>query len=78
MPFFPATTCSLWFHVPDVVVFSRRVSYQGHLHTYRFCDNVWTFILTDAVFQTEGDVQMVDKVKIVAADHKLLATSKDL
>ncbi|KAF3521755.1 hypothetical protein F2Q69_00046818, partial [Brassica cretica] len=22
-----------------------KVTIKGHLHTYRFCDNVWTFIL---------------------------------
>ncbi|CAN7063880.1 unnamed protein product [Brassica oleracea var. botrytis] len=22
-----------------------KVSIKGYLHTYRFCDNVWTFIL---------------------------------
>ncbi|CAI5999714.1 unnamed protein product [Closterium sp. NIES-64] len=35
---------------------------QGHLHTYRFCESLWTFILTDAVFQTDGEVQMVDRM----------------
>lgn len=25
---------------------------QGHLHTYRFCDNVWTFLLEDTTFKT--------------------------
>ncbi|KAM0037015.1 putative transcription initiation factor IIA, gamma subunit, transcription factor IIA, beta-barrel [Helianthus debilis subsp. tardiflorus] len=24
---------------------------KGHLHTYRFCENVWTFILQDALFK---------------------------
>ncbi|RRT33905.1 hypothetical protein B296_00055220, partial [Ensete ventricosum] len=45
---------------------------QGHLHTYRFCDNVWTFILQDAVFKSEDCHDQVKRVKIVACDSKLL------
>lgn len=45
---------------------------QGHLHTYRFCDNVWTFILQDAVFKSEECQETVNRVKIVACDSKLL------
>ena len=43
---------------------------QGHLHTYRFCDNVWTFILQDASFKQDGVTKEVDLVKIVACDAK--------
>ncbi|KAK8919065.1 Transcription initiation factor IIA subunit 2 [Platanthera zijinensis] len=46
---------------------------QGHLHTYRFCDNVWTFILQDATFKNEESQENVGRVKIVACDSKLLA-----
>ncbi|AQK95676.1 Transcription initiation factor IIA subunit 2 [Zea mays] len=46
--------------------------FYGHLHTYRFCDNVWTFILTDASFKNEEATEQVGKVKIVACDSKLL------
>ncbi|KAI4308659.1 hypothetical protein L6164_031714 [Bauhinia variegata] len=49
-----------------------KVSIKGHLHTYRFCDNVWTFILQDAVFKTEDNQENVGRVKIVACDSKLL------
>ncbi|KAB5557041.1 hypothetical protein DKX38_007950 [Salix brachista] len=45
---------------------------MGHLHTYRFCDNVWTFILQDAVFKNEDTQENVGRVKIVACDSKLL------
>uniref|UniRef100_A0ACD5TYZ3 Uncharacterized protein n=1 Tax=Avena sativa TaxID=4498 RepID=A0ACD5TYZ3_AVESA len=44
----------------------------GHLHTYRFCDKVWAFILTDAQFKNEETTEQVGKVKIVACDSKLL------
>ena len=46
-------------------------SVQGHLHTYRFCDNVWTFFLETATFTLTlggGSTESVtvDKAKIVA------------
>ena len=46
---------------------------QGHLHTYRFCDNVWTFILQRASFKSEDSEEKVERVKIVACDSKLLS-----
>ncbi|KAL9244477.1 hypothetical protein vseg_018251 [Gypsophila vaccaria] len=49
-----------------------KVSIKGHLHTYRFCDNVWTFILQDALFKSEECQENVSRVKIVACDSKLL------
>lgn len=50
-----------------------KVSIKGHLHTYRFCDNVWTFILQDALFKSEELQETVGRVKIVACDSKLLS-----
>ncbi|CAI9293389.1 unnamed protein product [Lactuca saligna] len=49
-----------------------KVSIKGHLHTYRFCDNVWTFILQDALFKYDECQENVGRVKIVACDSKLL------
>ncbi|KAJ0933995.1 putative transcription initiation factor IIA, gamma subunit, transcription factor IIA, helical [Helianthus annuus] len=49
-----------------------KVSIKGHLHTYRFCDNVWTFILQDALFKYDEFQENVGRVKIVACDSKLL------
>ncbi|GMP45678.1 hypothetical protein CsSME_00014124 [Camellia sinensis var. sinensis] len=49
-----------------------KVTIKGHLHTYRFCDNVWTFILQGASFKTEESQETVGQVKIVACDSKLL------
>ncbi|KAK6136931.1 hypothetical protein DH2020_029337 [Rehmannia glutinosa] len=45
---------------------------QGHLHTYRFCDNVWTFILHNAQFKTEEGQEIFKSCKIVACDSDLL------
>ncbi|KAL2485378.1 Transcription initiation factor IIA subunit 2 [Abeliophyllum distichum] len=45
---------------------------QGHLHTHRFCDNVWTFILQDAQLKSEDFQENIGHVKIVAYDSKLL------
>ncbi|KAK1552041.1 hypothetical protein Q3G72_009382 [Acer saccharum] len=50
-----------------------KVSIKGHLHTYRFCDNVWTFILQNALFRSEECQETVGRVKIVACDSKLLS-----
>ncbi|XP_039039065.1 transcription initiation factor IIA subunit 2-like [Hibiscus syriacus] len=51
----------------------RKVSIKEHLHTYRFCDNVWTFILQDALFKNEDSQENVGRVKIVSCDSKLLS-----
>ncbi|XP_014776786.1 transcription initiation factor IIA subunit 2 [Octopus bimaculoides] len=48
----------------------NRVSFKGHLNTYRFCDNVWTFVLEDVEFRDVQEIAKVDKVKIVACDGK--------
>jgi transcription initiation factor TFIIA small subunit len=43
-----------------------KVSIKGHLHLYRNCDDVWTFIIEKPQFKfetetvvTEGNVKMV-------------------
>ena len=41
---------------------------KGSLNTYRFCDNVWTFVLNDVEFR---EVTELDKVKIVACEWDL-------
>uniref|UniRef100_A0A8C7XCS3 Transcription initiation factor IIA subunit 2 n=1 Tax=Oryzias sinensis TaxID=183150 RepID=A0A8C7XCS3_9TELE len=48
----------------------NRVNFRGSLNTYRFCDNVWTFVLNDVEFREVTDLVKVDKVKIVACDGK--------
>ncbi len=48
-----------------------KLAVKGDLHTYRFCDNVWTFILHDAEFTDSAEVHVnVNKIKIVACDAK--------
>lgn len=42
----------------------------GHLNTYRFCDNVWTFVLNQVEFKEVSELVTVDKLKIVACDGK--------
>ena len=48
----------------------QNFSLQGHLNTYRFCDNVWTFVLNNVEFREVGEIVKVDKVKVVACDGK--------
>ncbi|KAI3948530.1 hypothetical protein MKW92_018099 [Papaver armeniacum] len=57
-----------------------KVTIKGHVQTYspiytstyRSRDNVWTFILKDALFKNKEGQKNVGKVKIVACDSKLL------
>ncbi|KAK3239546.1 hypothetical protein CYMTET_50534 [Cymbomonas tetramitiformis] len=47
-----------------------KLNFKGHLHTYRFCDNVWQFILEDAEFKLTipgvggHEIIKADKAKI--------------
>ncbi|CAM6104724.1 unnamed protein product [Calypogeia fissa] len=50
-----------------------KTNFKGHLHTYRFCDNVWTFILEKAEFKFDTERVNVDRVKIVACDAKIIS-----
>ncbi|CAG90100.2 DEHA2G02486p [Debaryomyces hansenii CBS767] len=58
-----------------------KLTFKGDLHTYRFCDDVWTFIiknvlikLTDVSNSGNNDLNdneiNVDKFKIVACNSK--------
>lgn len=51
--------------------FILNVSAQGHLDTYRFCDEVWTFIIKDIKFKLDNSQQIeAEKVKIVSCLSK--------
>jgi len=53
----------------DIV--KSKLSFKGHLHTYRFCDDVWTFVIKDVnVKFDDGHTMDVDKFKIVACNSK--------
>lgn len=48
-----------------------RLNFKGHLETYRFCDDVWTFLVKDVKFKCEGGHEFTaDKVKIVSCSAK--------
>lgn len=49
-----------------------RLTFKGSLDTYRFCDEVWTFLLKDVTFKMDGGQQTVtaQKVKIVSCNSK--------
>nr|QBH73597.1 transcription initiation factor IIA gamma chain [Thermobia domestica] len=53
---------------------SRITFKASRLNTYRFCDNVWTFMLNDVEFREMHEVAKVDKVKIVACDGRNAGT----
>ncbi|EGG18368.1 transcription initiation factor IIA gamma chain [Cavenderia fasciculata] len=57
-------------------IVKSKYSFKGDLHTYRFCDNVWTFIIDDAKFTVDsGEPITVDRVKLVACDANLSETA---
>jgi len=48
-----------------------RIAFKAEkLNTYRFCDNVWTFLMSDVEFREVQDFIQVDKLKIVACDGR--------
>lgn len=47
-----------------------RATLKGHLHVYRFCDDVWTFVVDSANFRFENETIMAKKVKVVACSAK--------
>ncbi|KAH7952137.1 hypothetical protein HPB52_019190 [Rhipicephalus sanguineus] len=55
---------------------TRLTFKAGHLSTYRFCDNVWTFVLKDVEFREVQELVKADKVKIVACDGKNLGAGR--
>ncbi|KAL0092503.1 transcription initiation factor IIA, gamma subunit, helical domain-containing protein [Phycomyces blakesleeanus] len=48
----------------------NKANVKGHLHTYRFCDEVWTFIIENPNFKFDQESVSADKVKIVACNAK--------
>ncbi|KAL8826509.1 MAG: hypothetical protein Q9170_007370 [Blastenia crenularia] len=42
-----------------------RLTFKGHLDTYRFCDEVWTFLIKDVSFKLDNQTPIqADKIKI--------------
>ncbi|CAG8982541.1 hypothetical protein HYALB_00002323 [Hymenoscyphus albidus] len=58
-----------------------RLSFKGHLDTYRFCDEVWTFLIKDVTFKMDNQAQPViaEKIRIfmemVTKDMELIFKS---
>eukprot|EP00658_Telonema_sp_P-2_P013036 TRINITY_DN14951_c0_g1_i6.p1 TRINITY_DN14951_c0_g1~~TRINITY_DN14951_c0_g1_i6.p1 ORF type:complete len:118 (-),score=43.47 TRINITY_DN14951_c0_g1_i6:154-507(-) len=49
---------------------TQEATIKGHIHTYRFIDGVWTFMLEDALFKSGNDSVPVDYLEIIATDSK--------
>lgn len=44
---------------------------KGHLDTYRFCDEVWTFLIKDVNFKLDNqNTVTAEKIKIVSCNSK--------
>nr|CAG4645973.1 EOG090X0L7F [Lynceus sp. MCZ IZ 141354] len=54
---------------------NRLTFKSGKLNTYRFCDNVWTFLLSDVEFRDVHELAKADTIKIVACDGKTAAVT---
>ncbi|KAI5847448.1 transcription initiation factor-like protein IIA gamma chain [Tricharina praecox] len=64
-------------HVTDVLAdkVKANLTFKGSLDTYRFCDEVWTFLIKNVTFkfqQQGGTTPSVttDKIKIVSCNSK--------
>jgi transcription initiation factor TFIIA small subunit len=56
-----------------------RVTFKAEkLDTYRFCDNVWTFLLKDVEFKDVNESAKVAAVKVVACDGKAATNPNQL
>ncbi|RKU48998.1 Transcription initiation factor IIA small chain (TFIIA 13.5 kDa subunit) [Coniochaeta pulveracea] len=55
-----------------------RLQFKGSLDTYRFCDEVWTFVVKNVTFKMENGQQTViaDKVKILSCNAKKAGDEK--
>jgi hypothetical protein len=48
----------------------HKLGVKGKLATYRFCDEVWTFLIENPNFKLDSEFLLADKVKIVACNAK--------
>jgi len=48
-----------------------RLTFKGNLATYRFCDDVWTFLIKDVNFKLDNQALLrAEKIKIVSCTNK--------
>ncbi|KAJ3710485.1 transcription initiation factor IIA gamma subunit [Lentinula raphanica] len=53
-----------------VKLVKNKTALRGHLHTYRLCDDVWTFILKNASFKLDSaELVSASKIKIIACKN---------
>lgn len=52
-----------------------KATMKGHLHVYRFCDDVWTFVVDNPSFRFDSDSVTADRIKVVACTAKVTATA---
>ena len=56
--------------LPDISLCIVPFDKKGHLHTYRLCDDVWTFIVKNPTFKMESnEIVSAPKIKIVACKN---------
>ncbi|KAJ2825830.1 Transcription initiation factor IIA subunit 2 [Coemansia erecta] len=48
-----------------------KATMEGHLRTYRYCDDVWTFIMKTPTIKVSEDLLTPEWLKIVACNAKI-------
>lgn len=57
-------------HLALTLLIGTELVQQGHLRTYRLCDDVWTFIVKNPQFKMESNEMVTaDKIKIIACKN---------
>ncbi len=48
-----------------------KLSFKGHLHIYRFCDDVWTFVIKNVDIKLDhNETAHADRIEIVANNSR--------
>lgn len=50
----------------------NKATIKSGLDTYRFCDDVWTFMLLDSTIKLDDEIIQIPKLKIVACNSKTI------
>jgi transcription initiation factor TFIIA small subunit len=69
-------TCLTWIQFDSSIAAAlhtkvrSKCTMKGHLHIYRFCDDVWTFVVDNPSFRFENENVTADRIKVVACTAK--------
>lgn len=66
------------FKNDNILTHKSKLTFKGDLHTYRFCDDVWTFIIKNVLIKLSDSIDLedgsnevkIEKFKIVANNSR--------